>query len=145
LEVPVGTDTLIVMPASTDSWATMVYEDTMVISGGAATVTVEVTSEDGANTQTYTVEVTVMGVGVEDDLTNNVYLHHNAAIEQLVIVNADDVQQVQIYTITGKLMVSKNVEYQNRLEISTSGLSNGVYIVRLNNSKEVIHATKFIK
>ena len=145
LEVPAGTDSLFVLAASTDSWATMVYEDTIVISGGSATVTVEVTSEDGANSQTYTVEVTVLNVGLEDDLTNNIFLYHHAAIEQLVIVNADQVEWVEIYSIAGKLMVSKNADYQNRLEISTSALPNGVYIVRLNSANEVIHATKFIK
>lgn len=146
LGVPSGTDTLIVMAASTDSYATMVYEDTIVISGGSATVTVDVTSEDGNNTQTYTVEVTVAGTGVEDDDANNkIRVHHNSAMEQLLIFNTDDVTHVEIYSITGKLHISKDVSYQNTLEISTSGLSGGVYVVRLNNSNKQIQTTKFIK
>ena len=146
LEVPAGTDSLFVKPASTDSCATMAFEDTIVISSGTATVNVAVTSEDGANTQTYTVEVTVAGTGVENDLSNNrIRLYHNSAIEQLQIFNTDDVSHLEIYSITGKLLISRSVDYQNTLEISTSSLTTGIYLLRLNGPENVVKTAKFIK
>lgn len=145
LEVPAGTDTVFVEAISTDSYASISGDGYVDVSSGSGTASITVTSEDGNNNQTYAVEISVV-VGLENSFAENqIRLHHHPAVEILEVFNAVEVSKVEIYSITGRLLVSKNVDFQNTLEISTSGLSNGVYVVRLHDAAKEIRAAKFIK
>ena len=149
LNVPYGTDMVYVEAIATDSYSsiddTSFVETEVAITDGGATATVTVTSEDGATSETYTVTITESPTSVDYSFVNNIRLYHNSADEMLNIINAKDVKQVQIYSITGKMLINKTVTGQETLEISTSNLANGLFIVKLNNINNQFYTNKFIK
>lgn len=65
-----------------------------------------------------------------------VYQNNNAGM--LTVFNAmqKDVVALSLYDVTGKLVIAKeNLGKNERIEVSTSGLSDGVYIVKLNTKE----------
>lgn len=62
-------------------------------------------------------------------------VYQNNSANMLTILNAmkKDVLEFSMYDVTGKRVISKtNLGKGERIEVSTSGLSDGVYIVKLN-------------
>lgn len=62
-----------------------------------------------------------------------VYQNNDAGM--LTVFNSlqKDVVELSLYDVTGKLVISKeNLGKNERIEVSTSGLSDGVYIVKMN-------------
>lgn len=62
-----------------------------------------------------------------------VYQNNNAGMLTVFNSMQKDVVELSLYDVTGKLVIAKeNLGKGDRIEVSTSGLSDGVYIVKLN-------------
>ena len=64
----------------------------------------------------------------------NISNNHN------VYVNA-----IQVFDLSGKLMMSKEIESDENMKVDVSTLSNGTYIIHLSSEQGSIATAKFIK
>jgi len=103
-----------------------------------------VTAQDGETTETYTVVISVV-VGVEDAISEQAIIYYNPLIDRLVIDNSSFVEVVEIFSISGKKMLSMKAHGETSLSINTSQLNNGVYMVTMKTNKQGIQIEKFVK
>ena len=145
--LPPGTAAVTVTAEATDSNATVVEEEALIdVSSLSAEATVVVTAEDGTTILTYTITMTVSTVGIEKvDPVSNIRFYHNSLTEELKVFNTSDVEMLEIYSITGKMLHSMKTHNQESLDISTGNLSHGVYLVRMKLSSDRIQTGKFVK
>ena len=147
VELPPGTKSATVNAAATDTNATVVDEETVVdVSSLSGEATIVVTAEDGTTILTYTITMTVSTVGIEKvDPVSDIRFYHNSLTEELKVFNTSDVEMLEIYSITGKLLHSMKTHNQESLDINTGNLSYGVYLVRMKLSSDRIQTGKFVK
>ena len=147
VELPPGTITATVNAEAADSNATVVDEETIVdVSSLSGVATIVVTAEDGSTILTYTITMTVSTVGIEKvEPVSDIRFYHNSLTEELKVFNTSDVEMLEIYSITGKLLHSMKTHNQESLDISTGNLTHGVYLVRMKLSSDRIHTGKFVK
>jgi hypothetical protein len=72
-----------------------------------------------------------------DNVVDSFQVFQNNANSMLTIVNTleKDIVSLSLYDVTGKLIVNKiNLGKAQQYEISTSNLSDGIYIVKLNTN-----------
>jgi len=72
-------------------------------------------------------------------IENNTYykFYPNPLRDKLSIEFNDEVTtEIMIYDLSGKLLISKNVNHINRVEIDTQGLSSGAYILFIDKFQE---------
>ncbi len=143
-DVPDGTTTVMVTATPTDPGAGVAGDGSVDVSSGSGKSTVVVTAVDGVTTQTYTIDFTVL-VGVDQNELEKVSFYYNSFSDQLKINNASRVELVEIYSLTGTLLSTEPLHNQESMEINTSKLSNGLYVVRMKLSEEGMHTGKFIK
>jgi hypothetical protein len=85
----------------------------------------------------------ISGIFGEPNLfTYNMY--PNPVITLLNIDNTTDVNQVDIFDVTGKLIRTVQIEMAQSVSIDVAELNTGVYIVNVHNDKGM-QASKFIK
>jgi len=63
----------------------------------------------------------------------------------LFIDHADAVTKIEILGITGKVMTSICNDSKNNLAINTSGLVEGIYILKMNTADGSVYKYKIIK
>lgn len=143
-DVPDGTTTVIVSATPTDPGAGVAGDGSVDVSSGSGKSTVVVTAVDGISTQTYTIDFTVL-VGVDLNDIEKVSFYYNSLSDQLNIKNAFGVEMVEIYSLTGTLLSTERYHNQESMEINTSKLSNGLYVVRMKLAEEGVQTGKFIK
>jgi hypothetical protein len=145
LKVRSGTDTVFVEAEATDAGAMLLISDTVDVLSGSGVATVVVTAEDGSTTKTYTVTITVSPAGIDVNSVQNITLYYNRANDQLRVFNAGDVEQVEIYSLTGKLVSRMNVRQQESIDIPVGNLTNGLYLIRMKVSGHGLETGKFVK
>lgn len=75
---------------------------------------------------------------------NSLQVYPNPAQNQLTLTNDEVITQVNIYSITGQLMLQETLNSTDcNLDIST--LNNGIYIVRVTNENNEIESHSVIK
>ncbi len=141
--LPEGTtDIPVVDGIPADTSATVDITQATDLSGDetARTATVLVTAEDGTTTQAYTITFTVV-TGIEARSTQSVSLYPNPARDQIVLkgLNANNVQQVMIMDVTGR-MVKSFATTGAETRVNVSDLHAGCYFIRVENQ-----TLKFIK
>ena len=93
---------------------------------------------------------TVNFVGLENNLNNQIQIYPNPSFENITIssnfqINSPTV--INIYNLTGKLILSNNNEMKNGFSenINMSSLSTGVYLIEITNSLFKNQMFQFIK
>ena len=84
-------------------------------------------------------------LGLNDEVMASFEVFQNNDNQELTIFNAlqKELYAVELYDVTGKLVINKtNLGSSEHLQISTSGLSNGVYFVKLLTQDNVSVAKK---
>jgi len=142
-DVPIGTTSVTVTATAADANATVSGDDPVDVSSGSGTATVVVTAQDNS-TKTYTVNISVL-VSVDLSEAVKAHMYYNGMSDMLVFENASKIESVEIFNITGKKISSMNTYMQETLEMNTSDLSTGVYIVRMKLSGTNMQTAKFIK
>ena len=79
------------------------------------------------------------GFGVEENGEAMISVYPNPAHDKL-FVNAANIQRVELYNISGQLMISSTEN-----EINVSGLESGVYFIRVNCGENVFTERVIIK
>ncbi len=144
-EVPEGTTSVTVDATATGvDIATLTGTGAVDVSSGSGAATIVVTAEDGTTTKTYTVDITVL-VGIDNVEMDLAQMYYNHLSDQLIIKNSSNVETVEIYTITGKKIFTVENYLNESMEISTSNLINGLYLVRMKNSDKGVQSGKFVK
>lgn len=54
---------------------------------------------------------------------------------EAVVIQSKDIQNVEIYASTGKVVKQITVDKQNATSIATDNLASGVYIIRVNGKE----------
>ena len=86
-------------------------------------------------------EITFKNFSISNEnanLADNFDVYQNNTAGTLTIVNTmnKDVVSCQLFDVTGKLVIAKkNLGKNDTIEVSTSGLSDGVYIVKLDTKE----------
>ena len=70
-------------------------------------------------------------------------MYPNPANDYLTVANTADVSQVDIYDVTGKMVMTVNVASEN-ITLNVSDLNTGMYIINVTNEKGV-QTSKFVK
>lgn len=70
-------------------------------------------------------------------------MYPNPANDILTVANTADVSQVDIYDVTGKMVMTVNVASEN-VTLNVSNLNTGMYIINVTNEKGV-QTSKFVK
>ncbi len=97
--------------------------------------TIIVTAEDGETIITYTVSFSV-STNIQETNSFNVELFPNPAKNSFTIKASETINTVQIFNISGQLLLNKSVEsYQSNIIISD--LSSGIYFVKIQMDNNV--------
>jgi hypothetical protein len=142
--VPAGTTSVTATATTTNANATVAGDGAIDVSSGKDTATIVVTAEDGVSQQTYEVIITV-STGVEKENSVKINMYYSAPGDALLVKNASQVESVDIYSITGRKIISMKASNQESLIISTSALSKGVFLVQMKLSDRDIQTGKFVK
>jgi hypothetical protein len=73
----------------------------------------------------------------------NIRIYPNPASDKLYIAHLDQINEVDVLTITGNKVLSKTInESETEMDIST--LPPGMYLLKLRNDMKVISTSKLI-
>ena len=97
------------------------------------------TSEDGS----FTFAVSESSVLSTKDsflrLENKLSIYPNPAITNVIVsIENQQIQKLDIYNVLGKKVISRQIKKQNSVEINTSHLSKGVYLVKVKSDNNII-------
>ncbi len=102
-----------------------------------------VTAADGVTTVTYrfSEDITV-SVNQMDQSTTDVVIFPNPATNVLNIKGLE-VASVQVYSISGTMMISQTAAYSNRIDVSS--LPFGIYVIKMTDVNGRVAIEKFLK
>lgn len=109
----------------------------------ARTTTIEVTSHDQSSTTTYKVVYTVT-TGIEDNLSSHHKVYPVPARTAITVSGIEDVSLIEVFDVTGNLVISEKCDEIDLKKISVDHLTRGVYFIRFTTSGGTI-ITRFIK
>ena len=80
--------------------------------------------------------------GIDNKLSREFKVYPNPADDMLSIELSESVQRlnVGIYSITGQLVMNRMFQNTNIVELDVSGLTTGIYILKLNTDKETYNS-----
>ena len=87
-------------------------------------------------------------LSVENFNKPSVSIYPNPVKDKLILKNTNfETSQLNlsIYTIQGKAVVSKNIQFENKTSIDVSGLSSGMYFINIKDEIGTTTTQKFVK
>ena len=105
---------------------------------GEATLVIRASSNGQSVTFDVNVAMSFVPEGIEENHVSNM-VYPNPAHDKL-FVNAANIQSVELYNISGQLMISSTEN-----EINVSGLESGVYFIRVNCGENIFTERVIIK
>ena len=109
-----------------------------------APVIVIATNSDGMK-GTAAIFVTAKVTAVQELDIDEAYLYYHSANDMVIITNSINVERVEIFSISGRLMMNVETYNQESLQISTNALPKGIYIVRMRQASNKMQGAKFVK
>ena len=105
---------------------------------------VEVTAPDGVTTVVYGFDEGMFPVSVNpiDESVSNVVIYPNP-VNNILNIKGIELAAVEVYSIAGTMMISEEVSYSNRIDVSS--LPRGIYVVRMTDVKGMVALDKFLK
>jgi hypothetical protein len=129
LEAPVGTATVTVSAAASDTNATVLGTGDIDLTGGPVTVTVSVVAENGITITKYVVEMTRDATQVEKEEFLGAAVYPNPVSDQLIIeLGGNKVDEIGIVNLLGQKMLSVRANSE-RIVFNVGDLNDGLYIV----------------
>ena len=94
--------------------------------------------------------ITVNFVGLENDIINEIQIFPNPSYENITLNTNSQINNlttINIFNITGELVLSQNIEIKNGNfeNINVSSLMSGVYFLEIKNSNFINQIFHFIK
>ena len=77
--------------------------------------------------------------------TKRINVYYDSEIDQIEIYDSDEVENVDIFSISVRLRKRLKANNQKSIEINTHALAKGLYIVRMKLAGNKIVSTKFVK
>jgi hypothetical protein len=138
--LPAGTTTIPTVTAAKakSTFATVVIVDATSFDADAI---ITVTAQDVTVTKVYKINY-VLAVGINNSSLSNVTFYPNPASDRLTFRNATSIRNIEIMNMSGQIIMRVN---QWGSSINISGLSKGVYIVRITNNDNTTCISKLIK
>ena len=99
----------------------------------------------------YTIEISQEAVtsGIKDLASKtNIFIAPNPATDNLNIQFTDKLNGdilIQLFDITGRMMIEKNINNKHETQIDISNLNEGTYIIKISNAGNVLYRNKIIK
>ena len=106
---------------------------------GSATIVMRATSNGQSVNFDVNVTINFVDDGIEENDNMTISVYPNPAHDKL-FVNAANIQSVELYNISGQLMISSTEN-----EINVSELESGIYFVRVNSGANVFTERVIIK
>jgi hypothetical protein len=103
--------------------------------------------EPGHYSNRFEIVFTSDALNIKDFDTDSLVINQNNGIHQLSVINPKniDITSIEVYDISGKLLLNGNYDaVLNRYELSTTNLSDGVYVVNINSKTTAIKSQKVI-
>jgi hypothetical protein len=141
-----GTTTVPTVTATpTEANATVVVTPATSLSGDetARTTKIDVTSHDKSAETHYTIVFTVL-TGIEDNLNGHYMIYPVPASNEITISGTGDVSLIEIFDVTGNILISEACVDENIKKLNIDRLAHGVYFIRLTTAKGTV-ITRFIK
>jgi hypothetical protein len=84
---------------------------------------------------------------IEDRSNGNLNIYPNPADEQLCIEINEPVQKfnLEVYSITGQLVMNRSFQNTGHIDLDISGLTKGIYIVKVNTERGVYNSRVIIQ
>ncbi|MFN8712145.1 MAG: CUB domain-containing protein, partial [Bacteroidota bacterium] len=94
-----------------------------------------------ANIATQTVEVDVC-TDITEIQPQHIGIYPNPAQDFVIITisNSSDIKTINVYDLSGRILISEAVNNRNQVQLSLSGISTGVYVISAGN-----HSVKLVK
>ena len=74
---------------------------------------------------------------IQNSITKKVNIYPNPAKEYIIIDNVMDVSFIQMFSVTGQVILEKKYNSaENQIMLNTELLNNGIYIIKINTAKE---------
>jgi hypothetical protein len=134
-----------VTATATEANATVVITPATSLSGdeAARTTKIDVTSHDQSAESHYTIVFTVL-TGIEDNLSGRHMIYPVPAKSEITISGTMDVSLIEIFDITGNVLVTESCNSEAIKKINIDQLAHGVYFIRLTTSNGAL-ISRFIK
>ncbi len=101
---------------------------------GNYTVTLTAYNDCGENS--YESSITIQTIGVNEILENQFSINPNPAKNKICItLKQIESGQIQIFNSAGQIVLEKHFEDKNKIELNTEALKSGVYLIKLQDSK----------
>jgi hypothetical protein len=138
--LPAGTTTV---PTVKTAKAKSTFATVAIVDAASFDVdaTITVTAQDVTVTKVYKINYDLT-VGINNSTLSNVTFYPNPATDRLTFKNAASIRNIEIMNMSGQIMMRVN---QWGSSINISGLSQGVYIVRITNNDNTTIMSKLIK
>jgi hypothetical protein len=81
----------------------------------------------------------ILGLGINENVLNGVTIYPNPVLDNLVIETEFEVYKVEVFTITGDLILA-----DNQKTVGVSNLAPGVYILKMTSDKGTMQS-RFVK
>lgn len=107
----------------------------------------QVTMPAGVFNNRFEITFTNATLGVSEITANDFMITQNNSLETLTILNPKlrEVQTVSIFDISGKrIFIKENLQTNESYQFSTTGLSTGVYILKMTTKEEITMTQKII-
>ena len=104
----------------------------------------EVTAPDGVTKVIYGFDAGMFPVSVKpvSEIKNEVVLYPNP-VSTVLNIKGIEISAVQVYSISGSLMISEKAMYSNRVDVSS--LPNGIYVIKMTDDAGEVAVKKFLK
>jgi hypothetical protein len=82
---------------------------------------------------------------LKDVIANRYGIYPNPVNDMLYINNATDIQSVSVYAVNGKLVNTYRNNTEMVLQVNTSLLNQGLYLLKITSVDGRVEMSKFIK
>ncbi len=129
--------------ASDNTSIALVSQKGLVHAKSDGVVTITAASNDNpAIHDTFVITVSSQVTGIsQSGPDQNIRIYPNPASDKLYIAHLDQINELDVLTITGSKVLSKTI-HESEIELDISALSPGIYLLKLRNEMEVISTSK---
>ena len=77
-------------------------------------------------------------LSVDDNSLSNFSLYPNPSINSVELNSTNTpISEISIYDLSGKLLLSKKYNSEININLNTSNLASGIYLLKINNKKSI--------
>ncbi|MCK3685947.1 alpha-amylase family glycosyl hydrolase [Maribellus sp. YY47] len=130
-----GASTSVSFP-QTGKWYEFFTADSTTISSGTQTLTLQPGEYRMYSTRKFNDPHVITDIEDIESLGNGLKVYPNPAQTSLFLSSEKEIEQIEIYSLTGKLMLKNEIRSKDR-EVNLNGLPSGIYLLRVIQEGEV--------